>query len=642
MWTAHGASRSLPRLSLLYLGILVIPAATLIVLGLRLLEQDRAISAQRAVERREAAADRAARALELLLADLDRQLLSGSVPEGSVLLTVTESGMEARPAGLALWLPEPLRLTEADTNAFEDAEAHEFRGAVDEALPVYERLSRSNSAGVRAGALLRLARVHLRAGRVNAALSAYRQLSRIDTVAFERMPADLLARRAICDLLQESGRGEELLQEANSLHGDLLSGRWRLDRVSWTLAAEQVGRWLGKPVEPGEAGWLISEAAEWLWQEWRRRGLTGPELRGGRAFVRGNTGVTLLWHASENQVSAAVILPGLLHRWAEGAAAVVNDVRGDLTLATSTGQVLFGQPLESRPGIAKRSSTETGLPWMLSVAPRPGSGNAVEPGIRPGLLMLGLSAIVLLLAAGILLLWWTVRRELTVARLQADFVSAVSHEFRTPLTTLRHVTELLDEDDQLPQERRKVFYAALGRNTDRLQRLVESLLDFARMERGKRVYDLRKLDAREFAEKVVGEFRREVEPLGFTFEMVGEPDTFPIAADGDALGNALWNILDNAVKYSGDSRTVRITVKRRSESIVISVRDEGFGIPAPERKEIFRKFMRGEQACRLGIQGTGIGLATASHIVAAHHGKIELESTVGKGSMFAIVLPRGE
>ena len=217
MWMERGAGGRLPRLSLVYLGLLVIPAATLIMLGLRLLEQDRAISAQRAVERREAAADRAARALELLLADLDRQLLSGSAPEGSVRLAVAGSGMEARPAHLAPWLPEPLRLPEADTSAFQEAEALEFRDAGENALPVYERLSRSASAGVRAGALLRLARVHRRAGRVDAALAAYRQLSRTDTIAFERMPADLLARRALCDLLQESGGGAELSREANSL-----------------------------------------------------------------------------------------------------------------------------------------------------------------------------------------------------------------------------------------------------------------------------------------------------------------------------------------------------------------------------------------------------------------------------------------
>jgi len=641
MWMERGAGGSLPRLSLLYLGLLVIPAATLIMLGLRLLEQDRAISAQRAVERREAAADRAARALELLLADLDRQLLSGSAPEGSVRLAVTGSSMEARPAHLAPWLPEPLRLEEADTSAFQEAEALEFRGAGEKALPIYERLSRSASAGVRAGALLRLARVHRRAGRVDAALAAYRQLSRADTIAFERMPADLLARRALCDLLQESGGGAELSREANSLHDDLLAGRWRLDRVSWTLAAEQAGRWTGRPVEPSEENRLTSEAAEWLWQEWKRQGLAGPANRGSRAFARGNTGLTLLWHASGDRVSAVVILPGLLHRWAKNAAAAVNDVGGRLVLGTDAGLFLFGQPPGTGPGIVKRNPADTGLPWVLWVSPQPGGRNAVESGIRPELLMLGLASIVLFLTAGIFLLWWTVRRELAVARLQADFVSAVSHEFRTPLTAMRHVTELLDEDDQIPRERRKAFYAALGRNTGRLQRLVESLLDFSRMERGKRPYDLQKVDAREFTNRVVDEFRREVEPRGFTIEVESASDSLPIMADDDALGHALWNLLDNAVKYSGDSRIVRVIVKRRLESIVISVRDEGFGIPAQERKEIFRKFVRGEQARRLGIQGTGIGLAMASHIVAAHRGKIELESAEGRGSVFSIVLPQG-
>ena len=184
---------------------------------------------------------------------------------------------------------------------------------------------------------------------------------------------------------------------------------------------------------------------------------------------------------------------------------------------TDGGLILFGRKAGTGPGAVRRNLQETGLPWVLSMNPDPRADSASETGMRRGLLMLGLAAIVLFLAAGIILLWRTVRRELAVAQLQADFVSAVSHEFRTPLTTMRHVTELLDEDDQMPRERRRTFYAALGRNTDRLQRLVESLLDFARMERGKRSYDLRKLDAGELA----AQSRRRIPQGGRTARLSG-------------------------------------------------------------------------------------------------------------------------
>ena len=114
-----------------------------------------------------------------------------------------------------------------------------------------------------------------------------------------------------------------------------------------------------------------------------------------------------------------------------------------------------------------------------------------------------------------------------------------------------------------------------------------------------------------------------------------------VEADAAALTHALWNLLDNAVKYSGDARTVSVTVKSLPEGTAISVRDEGAGIPPREQKEIFRKFVRGEQARRLRVEGTGIGLAIVSHIVRAHGGRVTLQSEAGQGSTFTIVLPRG-
>ena len=148
-----------------------------------------------------------------------------------------------------------------------------------------------------------------------------------------------------------------------------------------------------------------------------------------------------------------------------------------------------------------------------------------------------------------------------MVRLETEFVSVVSHEFRTPLTSLRHITELLEEDDEMPQERRRTFYAVFNRNTERLHQLVESLLDFARMEAGRKPYDLRPLDALDFTRHVVAEFQRHAGPRGPSITL--EPcaaDCRRIQADAAALGNALWNLLDNAVKYSPQDRPVHVSV----------------------------------------------------------------------------------
>lgn len=274
------------------------------------------------------------------------------------------------------------------------------------------------------------------------------------------------------------------------------------------------------------------------------------------------------------------------------------------------------------------------------VASDDGAAEMRELALRERVVSVGLTGIVLLLAGGGWCLWRVMQRELAVAQLQADFVSAVSHEFRTPLTSLQHVAELLEENDNLPAERRRSFYSLLGRNTDRLRRLVESLLDFGRMESGRKPYDLCPDDAGVIAAETVAEFQKDAGPRGFTVDLdVIEHREFHVRADRAALTYAIWNLLDNATKYSAESRTIWISVRGQADGVVIAVRDAGFGVPSRERKEIFRKFVRGEKAKQLGIKGTGLGLALVSHIVEAHGGRIELESEEGAGSTFRLVLP---
>jgi signal transduction histidine kinase len=219
-------------------------------------------------------------------------------------------------------------------------------------------------------------------------------------------------------------------------------------------------------------------------------------------------------------------------------------------------------------------------------------------------------------------------------------VAAVSHEFRTPLASLRHVTELLDEDDELPRGERRTFYQVLGRNTERLNRLVESLLDFARMEGGKKPYALQRVDARALATRVASDFGAEVAPRGYRVDLDAEAaQGLVVEADAESLTHVLWNLLDNAVKYSPDRRDVVLSVRAHREGVAFAVTDHGLGIPAAERAEIFGRFVRGNRVRELGIKGTGLGLAMVQHIVQAHRGRVEVESQEGTGSTFRVVLP---
>jgi two-component system phosphate regulon sensor histidine kinase PhoR len=280
------------------------------------------------------------------------------------------------------------------------------------------------------------------------------------------------------------------------------------------------------------------------------------------------------------------------------------------------------------------------LPWDVVLVNANLEADLSQFAQRRRLMAAGLAILALLVIAASYLIARAVRRELAAAQLQSDFVSAVSHDFRTPLTSMRQFTEMLVEDDDLPAEKRRAFYRAQERATRRLSRLVESLLDFGRMEAGARPYRREPLDAARLAQSVVDEFRQETSSDGFVIECTAPKERAMVKGDQEALAQALWNLLDNAVKYSGDSRTVRVEVEAGSR-VAVRVRDQGFGIPPSERDQILRKFTRGSGARAHGIKGTGIGLAMVKHIVDAHGGKVLIDSEPGKGSTFTIELPAG-
>jgi signal transduction histidine kinase len=628
LWS--GGSR---RLTLLFLVVLVPPALTLIWLGIRLLQQDRSLWQQRELELRQNSADAIVHSLERSLSEAENWPAGRPIPEGALRLVVSSSQVQLEPVGRALWVPVAPALPEADSRMFADAEKLEYRGEAQQALMRYEQLARSSQPSVRDGALLRIARIDRRDGRTREALEAYRNMLAISGGAIDGVPSDLQARRAICDLLAESGRKADLAREAASLRADFLAGRWQLGRPEWELTAAQIAQWTGQPVVISPERKALSEAAEWLWEESQQLEPSGHRIIGT------DVPVTVLWQRNGPNTIGLAVAPSLLRTWLQRDA---TQFWGSVTLVGDSGQVITGNKSLSENGSVQRSTAATGLPWNVAVGPGDSLYLSRDLSARRQLLSLGLAAIVLFLAAAGYLLWRVVQRELAVARLQADFVSAVSHEFRTPLTSLRHVTELLEEDDNLDPERRHAFYAALGRSTQRLHRLVESLLDFGRMESGRKPYTFQAADAAAIAAKVVADFQKEPIAEGFTIHL--EEDTTaapPLRADPAALTYALWNLLDNAVKYSQGEHEVWVSVERRDGGVAIAVRDHGLGIPRQERKAIFRKFTRGEKAKQLGIKGTGLGLAMVAHIVKAHGGTIELESAEGNGSTFRLVLPLG-
>ena len=630
-------------LGALFLMVLVPSAATLLWLGVQLLEEDRRLWADRDLERRESAADIIVRALGQKLAAIGTGLVEVDLPDGGVFARFDGPAVTVRPADRILWVPTRSKLTEMSTQAFAEGEIAEFRQTGDLGVAAYTALARSTNPADQAGALLRLARVHRSTGDSAAAIGEYRELARFTDLAFNGMPADLIGRREVCDLLEQTGETATLTREADALRVDFLAGRWTLDRTGWWVAAEDIQRWTGRPLNVPPDRRALSAALEWLWQQVQVPQTSAAEATSvvRRHVIRvDNISILVLWRAAGSEVKAFILPPEVIAHWSRQAMPPELASADALLLTDEAGAVLSGEKPEAGTRLVTRLATETGLPWNVSLKPASVPRDVAALTWRRQLLGAGLGAIVLLISGGSYLLWRTVRGEMAVARIQTEFVAAVSHEFRTPLTLLQHVTELLEENDELPPEQRRSLYAALGRSTKRLRGLVESLLDFARMEDGRKPYDLRPIDPSLLASNVIEEFERHAPSTRTAIARnLAMPGTLSCRADVAALAHALWNLLDNAVKYSTEPAALTVSVAPRGDEIALAVADHGFGIPARERQTIFQKFVRGSDSVRRGINGTGLGLAMVSHIIAAHGGRIELESEEGRGSTFSILLP---
>jgi signal transduction histidine kinase len=638
----------LPRnLTAAFLIVAAVSVVALIWLGARLVRQDRALEAQRLQDKRESAADRIAAALEQAVSADERSFLGlpGEAPHsgtaGLVLVVANASGFRVLPETGLPYYPAAPPPPEADARVYHLADESEFRDRdFERAIAALRIHAASPDPAVRAGALLRLARNLRKAGRPKAALQIYGELAKLDGAGLAGAPADLVARRARCVLLEELGPQEALREEAQALHDDLTAGRWRLERDTYRYYSGQARRWLGAGLQDVSEGEALAGAVEWLWQGWRSAQTVEPGSSGRRSLDQQGTSVTVAWHASGEGLSALAAGPSYQRkRWLEPAARTAKQLGVHIALVDTEGSVVHGRRPSDVSSESLRIASATGLPWTIVVANADVEAERDQFAQRRRLMMTGLAALALLVIAGSSLIGRAMSRELAVARIQSDFVSAVSHEFRTPLTSLRQFTEMLVEEDELPAETRRRYYRAQARATGRLARLVESLLDFGRMEAGARPYRLESLDAAELARTVVEEFRQEEASRDFTIEC-NAPAGATVNADREALSQALWNLLDNAVKYSGPSRTVRVEVGQGQE-VALRVQDQGLGIPAAERKHVFRKFARGSAARKGDVKGTGIGLAMVRHIVEAHGGRVTLDSEPGAGSTFAILLPAG-
>jgi two-component system phosphate regulon sensor histidine kinase PhoR len=245
----------------------------------------------------------------------------------------------------------------------------------------------------------------------------------------------------------------------------------------------------------------------------------------------------------------------------------------------------------------------------------------------------------LMIIAGVWFVYRTIRREMELARLKSDFVSNVSHELRTPLSLIRMFGETLEMGRVSSEEKKKEYYSTIVRESERLTGLVNNVLNFSRMESGKKEFHLAQLELNPIVQRVVDQYEPNMKHLGFSVQVELAAGLPLIRADEEAVSEALLNIVDNAMKYSAEIKSMRIATGATSSGIFVEVEDHGIGIAASEQPKIFDKFYRTSSGLAHHTKGSGLGLTLVHHIMNAHNGTVTVKSQVGSGSTFRLSFP---
>jgi signal transduction histidine kinase len=648
------------RLVGVFLVFILLPGTFLGVFALRILRQEGQLVRQRTRERLERMAKEIGRDLDsefrrweeaVRLAAREGTLDTGTFPKiirqaleqlgGGVLLSMFDESLKTVPSGALLYVltnaPAQRTLESRPPSTFVEAESLEIEQKdYRSAILAYRSLLDSADTELRPMLLQRLARTLRKADRLDEAIGAYRDLQRLDTIWLGGLPSDLIAQSELCSLAAERGDVAELAAMAFALYRDLTGGKWLLDRPRYLYYSDCCRSWCRESqVEVGEFNQLqmieerklaLSRAAEELLNEPRR-------------VLTGKTETHLaFWHS--NPFTAVVLSESFLglHWWPRIISTQAADL--DAALYSTDGHALFGSPPTETPPFAIMQDVRIdGMPWLIQVWPSEPAAIYADMRQKQNLSMVILVFVAALLVFGSYITVRIVRRELEIARMRADFVSTVSHEFRSPLTGIRQLGEMLLDGRAIDERKQRRYFKMIVQESDRLTRLVENILDFSRMEEGRKEYRFEPLNTSRWLQRLVADFEMEIATDGVAVE-TGIPEGLPpISADSEALGSAVHNLLDNAVKYSPGVKVVWLDAEAAGGEVRIAIRDRGVGISERDRKHIFDRFYRADGEISKRIKGAGLGLSLVRHIVTAHGGKVEYESRVGEGSTFSIRIP---
>jgi two-component system phosphate regulon sensor histidine kinase PhoR len=310
-----------------------------------------------------------------------------------------------------------------------------------------------------------------------------------------------------------------------------------------------------------------------------------------------------------------------------------------VAILDEVGRAIYGERQPPTPFQYEASFGKTLYAWRIQITPR----NVAELRAQAeterllGVLLVPVSTVIIAVGLGVLGL--SVRAERRTSQLKSDFIANVSHELKTPLSLIRMFAELLATGKHKGEAMAREYAGIITRESDRLSHLIDNVLDFARLERGKASYRFAEGRLEEVVERALDVLRHRLEKEKLRLRTEIEANLPPVRMDEDAMTLVLLNLVDNAVKYAGDGGEVAVRLRRAPGAVALVVSDRGSGIAPDEQGRIFERFYRAESARTRNVRGSGIGLALVKHIAEAHGGRVEVESAPGKGSTFTVFVP---
>ena len=414
--------------------------------------------------------------------------------------------------------------------------------------------------------------------------------------------------------------------------------RWlaRTPLVARVYLIERTGRLVyPEAPAPGDAAVvasLLAEIPEGLWTRGgRRHVVAGDRVALAAILPRPSGAPVLAVLARDEETLKRDVLARSVGTPLEG--------KSFLAVLDGAGRLVYtGQPIERAERVLTVTFGDALPSWRVALYQPPGLSPR-DMVRRQAMLFMGAFALVLVvIVLGLGATYRVARRESEMARLKADFVANVSHDLKTPLSLIRMFAETLELKRVPDETTRQEYYAVITRESERLTRLIDNVLDFSRIEEGRQRYDIRPTPVEPVVQDTLDAFRHALAQHGFTVETdIGLLPEVPM--DAAAIGQALANLVDNAIKYSGTGRLLRIDARREGGEVRIAVADRGIGIPGAEQARIFDKFYRIGRSETQSRRGSGLGLALVKHIAEAHGGRVTVESRPGEGATFTLVLP---